>query len=274
MGAKRIIFGLNVRMRFLTVFIVLSFLSACAARPAADAQVPTFAKQPYEPFSQSAAIAIAQREWRLFGSPVDDDMPGNRLTVDVDKPERDPGLWQRVGEYWWLGMPNGVPEQRWTGKHDAQGNEFAAEDDGQYAWSAAFVSYVMRIAGAGEKFPYSATHADYINAAMRGDAGIALQARDPATYPVQPGDLICLGRLGARGLRFSDLPVDHFPGHCDLVVDEVPEMLTVIGGNVDDAVTMKHVPVTGDGYLTDPDETPIDSRYDWFVVLHVLYDSP
>ena len=34
------------------------------------------------------------------------------------------------------------------------GNEFPPQD-GDYAWSAAFVSYVMRIAGAGPRFPYS-----------------------------------------------------------------------------------------------------------------------
>ena len=36
-----------------------------------------------------------------------------------------------------------------------------------YAWSAAFVSYVMRIAGAGARFPYSASHSDYIDIAKQ-----------------------------------------------------------------------------------------------------------
>ena len=72
------------------------------------------------------------------------------------KPEREPGLWQRVGEYWWLGMNASSPEAAWTGKHDAQGEVFPASVDGDYAWSAAFVSYVMRIAGAARGFPYAA----------------------------------------------------------------------------------------------------------------------
>ena len=60
---------------------------------------------------------------------------------------------------------------RWTGKHDAHGAVFPAEQDGDYAWSAAFISYVMRIAGAGPRFPYSADHADYINIAKQMATG-------------------------------------------------------------------------------------------------------
>jgi hypothetical protein len=48
--------------------------------------------------------------------------------------------------------------------------------------------------------------------------------------------------------------------------------ISVIGGNVDDAVTLKHVPVTPDGKLADPSGTVLDTRYPWFVVVQVLYD--
>jgi hypothetical protein len=130
----------------------LLLVAACAGQPARDAQVPDFAKVPYAPFSRSAAIAVATREWRLFGSPVDD-LPPAEKTPAPEKPERLQGLWQRVGEYWWTGMPNGTPEQKWTGEHDAQGRIFPADEDGRYAWSAAFIAYVMRIAGAGTSQP-------------------------------------------------------------------------------------------------------------------------
>src|SRR5580704_16169011 len=120
--------------------------------------IPPFARIPYEPFSRAAAVAIAQREWRLFGSSVNDDDH-----LNWDKPERNEGLWQRVGEYWFVGMNPGAPESRWTGKHDEYGREFSPENDGNYAWSAAFISYVMRLAGAGNGFPYAPDHAVYIN---------------------------------------------------------------------------------------------------------------
>jgi len=68
------------------------------------------------------------------------------------------------------------------------------------------------------------------------------------------------------------LPAPPFPSHCDIVVSDAPGTLTVIGGNVDDAVTAKHVPVGPDGMLGAARGAPIDSRYAWFVVLEVLYD--
>ncbi len=261
-------------------------LTACAApatrpsggRAASGAQqyrplpnVPDFATKPYAPFSRAAAVAIALREWRLFGQPVDDDPPGTRTPPPPDlKPERIEGLWQRVGEYWWIGLDPTRLEAAWTGKHDAFGTVFDPSDDSSYAWSAAFVSYVMRTAGAGERFLYSPSHNTYIDAAARHAPGLAVDAQPLDVYAPQPGDLICASRT-ARPLRFSDLPAGAFASHCDIVIDRTPGSLTVLGGNVDDAVTMKHVPVTADGRLSDGGRL-LDGRYDWFVVLRVAYD--
>lgn len=250
-------------------------VAGCAThRPDLDAHVPPFARVPYEPFSRAAAVAIALREWRLFGSPVDDDPPDTRPPpAPEDKPERQEGLWQRVGEYWWLGLPANQKETRWTGKHDAEGHVFPADDDGDYAWSAAFISYVMRIAGAGDRFPYAAGHDVYINAAREtslGRAGWDVMAEPPETYAPLPGDLICMTRGGIT-LHFADLPAGHFLSHCAIVVAASAGVLDVIGGNVDDAVTLTHVPVAPDGCLADADGTVVDTRYAWFVVLRVLY---
>lgn len=267
-------------MTRLLVLTVLAALTACAPPIPPDAHVPPFARVPYAPISRDAVVAIALREWRLFGAPVDDDPPGSRPPPLPDqKPEREEGYWQRVGEYWWLGMNAGSSEAAWTGKHDAQGNAFPASEDGEYAWSAAFVSYVMRIAGAGKQFPYSASHSTYINIAKQMALGQAtgwiVTAERPESYAPQPGDLICLGRGSGRTLRYDDLPAGPFPAHCDVVVDtSVPGTISVIGGNVDDAVTMKHVPVTVDGKLAAPDGTVLDSRYNWMVVLQLLVGAP
>ena len=57
------------------------------------------------------------------------------------------------------------------------------------------------------------------------------------------------------------------------MVDAQPGVLTVIGGNVSAAVTMKHVPLAPNGTLAGPDGRPVDDRYPWFVVLRVLYDA-
>jgi hypothetical protein len=237
-----------------------------------DDHVPPFAAVPWEPFSRAAAVAIAQREWRLFGQNIDDDTPDTRPPPPPElKPEREDGLWQRIGEYWWIGQDPEEREVSWTGKHDENGVVFAAGNDGNYAWSAAFISYIMRIAGAGADFPYSPNHATYINAAVRGTSRV-LRASPPQSYAPLPGDLICLGRGKSAVLTFADLPTpDLFPAHCDIVTTVTPSELTVIGGNVDDAVTLKHVPLAPTGLLTGADGKIVDSRYNWMVVLKVLY---
>lgn len=251
------------------ILLISLLLSGCVA-----GQVPRFATRPYEPFTREDTVAIALREWRLFGQPVDDGPAGAQAERGPgEKPERAPGLWQRVGEYWWIGQDPSEAEAAWTGKHDGHGKVFPYLEDGRYAWSAAFISYVMRIAGAGTRFPYSPNHSTYVNAAAAGRSPV-LRARPAAGYAPKRGDLICRGRYWAASLRFSDLPTSYlWPGHCAIVVAVEPGMLSVIGGNVNDAVTLSHVPVTKEGMLAGPDGVTLDKRYRWFVVLQVLYDA-
>jgi hypothetical protein len=244
-------------------------LSGCAApRPPAgdDAHIPPFARVPYERFSRAAAVAIAQREWRAFGQPVV--LPHQELPFDNERAE---GLWQRVGEYWWLGLAMGAPEQGWTGKHDERGRVFAEGEDAAFAWSAAFIDYVMRMAGAAHRFPYAPDHAGYINAARQGGPGVVAAAERPEAYAPQRGDLICLWR-GQRRVNFDDLPTGHFPAHCDIVVAVHPGLLDVIGGNVDNSVALRHIPVGADGRLAGPGGAVIDPDHAWFVVLRVGYE--
>lgn len=246
------------------VVLALLFLSACAGAPSApaiprDIQIPPYAKKPYQPFSREAAVQIALREWRAFGQKtiLSPDQPDS-----ADSEERDEGLWQRVGDYWWQGLDYGEPDGRWTGKHDQNGIEFPRSVDGQFAWSAAFIDYVMRMAGAGSRFPYSPAHSDYINAARTRD-DLVVKALPITGYAPQLGDLICMWRAN-HPVTYAELPAGPFPGHCDIVVARHPGSLDVVGGNVDNAVALKHVPVGPAGLVNDPD-------YPYFVVLRVAY---
>lgn len=240
-----------------------------------DAHVPPFAKVPFEPMTRQAVVGVALREWRMFGQNMADPDAEPARTI---KPEREEGLWQRVGEYWWLGLNARSAESAWTGKHDGNGTVFSPDADGDYAWSAAFISYVMRVAGAGQKFPYSADHADYINAARRVSLGQSKQwlvaAERVQDYAPRPGDLVCFGRGKAKGLRYEDLPTPGlFTSHCDVVVDTtIPGRIAVIGGNVEDSVTMNYVPVTEDGRLATPEGIVMDTRFPWMAVLRLLVD--
>jgi len=248
------------------VVAVALLLSGCAAE---DAHAPLFAQKSYGPFSRTDAVAVATDEWLLWGQRVDDTDGASYVQTEASMAQRHPGLWERVGEYWWEGMNASEYDRGYTGKHDAQGRVFSVADTGDYAWSAAFISYVMRIAGAGKAFPYSPDHAFYMNYAARAAAGeIAdplLIAEDPAVYAPVLGDLVCFGRDTALGLRFGDLPTAGlFPAHCDMVVAVKAGQISVVGGNVDNAVTMAHLVVSDRGVISD-------NRQVWTAVLRVMY---
>lgn len=238
----------------------LAALAVLLAAPLAgcmppDGHVPPFARVPYQAFSKDTVAAVALREWRLFGAR---DVAAGDSTPD----ERENGLWQRIGEYWWNGLDLASDESGWTGRHDGLGREFPAEQDGTFAWSAAFVSYVMRVSGAGRHFPYAPDHAEYINAARRGGNWVVVAER-PERYAPEPGDLVCRARSRATGLRFDDLPAPRFPSHCDIVVSAPANgAIAVIGGNVANTVGRRFFPVDPDGRLT-PADPP------WLVVLRV-----
>src|SRR5205085_1635278 len=83
----------------------------------ADAHIPPYARVPYQPFSREAAVQIAYREWRAFGQVVV--YPRQELPFDR---EREEGMWQRVGDYWWEGLPLGTREGWFTGMHNENGN--------------------------------------------------------------------------------------------------------------------------------------------------------
>lgn len=259
------------------VVCVLALTMGCTATRSVS--TPDFARQPFEAFSREAAIAIARREWRLFGERYDDrrECPLTTATAGgEDTPERQEGLWQRVGEYRWLGLDPGHPRRGGTGKHDARGRVYAPEHDEAYAWSAAFISYVLRLAGAGDRIAYDDAHSTYINQAARAARGAeptrGLSALRPELHAPQRGDLICAGRESAATLRFDDLPTGDFPSHCVIVVDVLPGAVLVIGGNVADAVTMTRIPTTAAGMLAAPDGSAVDRCASWCVVLAVRYD--
>jgi hypothetical protein len=243
--------------------VAVAALAGCAAP---DRHAPPFARVPYAPFSRAAAVAIALDEWRLWGSPVDND-PFSAPPRPADAiPERQEGFWQRVGEYWWEGQNAGGEAPRYTGLYDEDGNVIPPDKKGDYAWSAAFISYVMRIAGAGRDFPYAPAHATYIDAAVRGQTPL-LTAEDPALYAPRLGDIVCFARSWAVNLRFKDLPTaGFFPAHCGIITGGGPDEIDMVGGNVDNAVTMTKIAGLPGGLLST-------AIFQWLVVLRVNYPA-
>jgi hypothetical protein len=145
------------------------------------------------------------------------------------------------------------------------------------AWSAAFVSFIMRDAGLEEKvFAYGAAHVAYISAAVAqslrdgngGERTHFFRACDPALTPPRAGDLLCYHRH-TEGTRnpyvpkgpslfrsiFEDFASGERPiirSHCDIVVDvdARARKVTVIGGNVQNSVTERVLTLNKRGVLS------------------------
>lgn len=186
-------------------------------------------------------VVLAHQEWDYFGN-QEYDLQRKRLRTG--RKETDDGFWQRVGQYWRDGTGKNL-----TGKND------------DYPWSAAFISYLFRHAGAGDRFKYSAQHSVYIRRAIKAkladDAKYGMWGFRLTEYSPVIGDLICYTR--ESGISYDTQSAD-YKSHSDLVVDVKPGELLVIGGNVGNSVSLKHVKISANGRVTDSNEA-------WFAAL-------
>ena len=104
------------------------------------------------------------------------------------------------------------------------------------AWSAAFISYMAHLAGAGETFRYSCRQSEYVHRAINarlsgGDAAFAGYRADELS--IMPGDIVGVNRSSAPEIEYDwAAQHDQYKSHCDIVVSVKPEAITTIGGNV------------------------------------------
>lgn len=179
-----------------------------------------------------SACASASDQWNFFGKQT------KNLSGTTNHPghqEYEDGWYQRVGDYWETG----------THTHGLDGR------DRKSAWSATFISWVMRKAGAGGRFRYSTKHSVYISQAIRDLAN----QRDEASYwgyrldahKPQVGDIVCWGR--EPGVDYDHQKGGDYKGHSDLVVEVGPTQIQIIGGNVDQSVTKRPLALDANGDL-------------------------
>ena len=195
---------------------------------------------------------VAFDEWWFFGSQYRDgetpDFPVQQAAEGhgVGGDENNPGFKQRVWTYFKIGV---FPDTNgWVQHKDA-------------LWSAAFVSYCMRVAGAGAAFPYSIRHSDYVSEAVRNRIKNKKQNRVVAyaKTEITPdiGDVLWHGVDGTANWTYADLKrhVENnggsFSSHCDIVlsVDRPTGTLLVVGGNVRDTVLRQKIAISSDGKL-------------------------
>ena len=154
-------------------------------------------------------------------------------------------------------------------------------------WSAAFISWVMRMAGV-PGFRGSASHVDYVRNAYRDSANSPYLVQDPRSGKPALGDMLCTVRSSVRTYGFGDLAAilsssgAGLAMHCDIVVGVQPGNLAyLVGGNVQQAVTLRMLRLAPNGYfanlpqrtLSDPECTPDQpgacdaNRTNWAVLL-------
>lgn len=115
------------------------------------------------------------------------------------------------------------------------------QDGERPAWSSAFVSFVVRKAGAGDRFRYAQAHCHYTFKSMELADGIqnghGYRAHRPETRAPRVGDIIVAGRASAAGFTYDQAKMtfiadSFFPSHGDIVVDVTDAGVVTIGGNV------------------------------------------
>ena len=175
---------------------------------------------------------VADAEWLFFGRQT--------YTIEGDKDhaghtEGEDGWYQRIGRYWVEG----------TTTHGIDGRNH------DWPWSAAFISWVMKQAGAGNQFRYSTQHSVYISQGIRD----FLQKREGAGYwterlnQAKPavGDLVCWTR--EEGVDYDHQKSGDYKGHSDVIVEVQADKAWIIGGNVGNSVTRRPLRLDQNGFL-------------------------
>ncbi len=281
------------------IFAGLSLLG-CTTAAAADV-CPTARQQQFSTDTASRIAAIACNEHQLWYRPFID--TNGRIasgTVWEGESSRlDDGAteaWRRVAIYWresgllWqMAGVSGAADCGYAtgggGYQTASCRVFVIDNP----WSAAFVSYVLKKADV-PGFRASASHFDYVRDAYLHPGENAYQFLDPATAKPDTGDLLCYVRIPARAYGHQGLKEAIDGGssglnmHCDVVVAANPGndgKAYLIGGNVQQGVTMRLLPVNRSGLLwalpqrggVDPLCSPDTAtscnfnRQDWSVLL-------
>ncbi|WP_187970098.1 DUF2272 domain-containing protein [Aquibium microcysteis] len=181
----------------------------------------------------SELLRLCDQEWRFFGGQTYD-LTGN--TTTIGHKEQEDGFAERIGVYWKDGA-------------DLSGINGTNTD---WPWSAAFISWVSKTAGAGARFRYSSQHSVYISQAIRDrstkreDAGYwceRLNERKPMV-----GDIVCWAR--ETGVDYDHQKGGDYKSHCDVVVEVAGDKAWVIGGNIGNSVTRRPLALTAEGFLS------------------------
>jgi hypothetical protein len=183
---------------------------------------------------------------------------------DGTKKEFEETVFRRVGDYW-TELAKNPPYASWAGYNGRSGVKFGAKgnviSNKNQPWSAAFISYAMKAAGAGTNFSYAPSHSVYIvkalDQAKKSKPTEKFVARRHKAYTPKLGDLIACERKPAIDPNFdtykSYVAAGQYEAHCDIVTEIHDKHVITIGGNVKNSVTRKKWPLDGNRMVGNHD---------------------
>lgn len=136
-----------------------------------------------------------------------------------DLTEGESPLKERIGQYW-----------TFVGRPDLDGS------DHEVPWSAAFISYMVNLAGAGSAFKYSAQHSTYFYRTINDKLikkKTSFWGFKPEDVQIQPGDILGMNRAKSDEIDY-DWAAHHadYKSHADIVVAVDQAGIHTVGGNV------------------------------------------
>ncbi|MFN1549379.1 DUF2272 domain-containing protein [Vibrio natriegens] len=178
---------------------------------------------------RNAIVRICRDELARFG---------NGKAKETDDPQ-----YLRVGDYWAaVGLPNNGRTLDSNGKRPA--------------WSAAFISFVLKEAGAGDRFEYSVAHCHYFQHFVDLTGPSLYEAAPVDNIIPSPGDILHYGRSDAARHDFAAACADYgndsfYPSHSSFVVevDLNAGLIRTIGGNEGNSVKLTTHQLDKSGYL-------------------------
>lgn len=203
-----------------------------------------------QPRVRTRLIGVVSREWQFFGGAA---WRYKRPSTGHARLEHEPGYRERVQHYWKSALRRDVRDTRRIG------------------WSGAFISFVMKEAGAKQGFPYSGTHTTYIARAIRnrkkGLTNASIVGYKPGEYAPRPGDMVC-NSLTA-GIDYDNID-RRYSAHCDVVVARGFRHVEVIGGNLTNSVRKRVLLTDENGHVFPNQPRRIDPYVKrWFVIIKV-----
>lgn len=193
-------------------------------------------------------VAVARREWKFFGGA---EWRLRLPSIGRAGLEDQPGYRERVIHYWKRGLGRSVRNTR-------------------IGWSGAFISFVMKEAGAGKRFPYGGSHTWYmartIKARVSNDRRATFFGYRLSEVAPRPGDMVC--NTLTRGITYDTVGKRRFGAHCDIVVEKHSGHIKVIGGNLTNSVRKRTLLTDPRGFLYAKQPRRIDPYVKrWLVVI-------